>query len=117
MQGRVDCVADGAGLKLNLLSTESQNADSPFHHPWITNGIIPQTFLSPMGRSVNFDNQFCFSTIEVGRVHPERMLTSELNGIVVDFEGLAKAIVRRRWMCRDEIVRILLDPSSDLERL
>ena len=41
LQGRVDCIADRADLKFNLLSGESQNSNSLFHHPLITNRVLP----------------------------------------------------------------------------
>ena len=69
-QGRVDCIADRAGLKFNLLAGESQHSNSLFHHPLITNRVIPLVLFCPMRRSVNFDNQFCFDAIEVGRAPP-----------------------------------------------
>ena len=75
----VERITDRAGLKLNLLSGESQNPISLFHHPVITNGVVPLALFGSMTCSVNFDDQFCFEATKVGRIFAERMLPPEFH--------------------------------------
>ena len=110
-QGRVDCIADRAGLKFNLLAGESQHSNSLFHHPLITNGVVPLALFRQMTCSVNFDNQFCFEATKVGRIFAERMLPPEFNLCsAVDCAAVAIVIARTNLPCGAEIVRTPQDP-------